>query len=157
MKISYNHCDKSYFKWRQIVNSISKTWKKLLKENQSDSSNLVLLDHQLLKNNRTLGIEKMNPKEIYSTIMSSKVNIPASRIYFEKKKFLSIIFNRKTYTLPRKVTINAYLRSFQYKILKNILYLNKKLHAFGLSNTQVSHLLLHSYSRYLESSSNLFH
>ena len=85
MKISYNHCDKSYFNWRQIVNSISKTWKKLLKENQSDSSNLVLLDHQLLKNNRTLGIEKMNPKEIYSIIMSSKVNIPASRIYFEKK------------------------------------------------------------------------
>ena len=81
----------------------------------------------------------MNPKEIYSIIMSSKVNIPASRIYFEKK-FLSIIFNRKTYTLPCKVTINAYLRSFQYKILNNILYLNKKLHTFGLSNTQVSHL-----------------
>ena len=53
MKISYNHCDKSYFKWRQIVNSISKTWKKLLKENQSDSSNLVLLDHQL-----ELGLKK---------------------------------------------------------------------------------------------------
>ena len=28
------------------------------KKNQSDSSNLVLLDHQFLKNNRTLGIEK---------------------------------------------------------------------------------------------------
>ena len=62
----------------------SKLGKKVLKENQSDSSNLVLLDHQLLKNNCTLGIEKMNSKEIYSIIISSKVNIPTSRICSEK-------------------------------------------------------------------------
>ena len=36
---------------------------------------------------------------------------------------------------PLKVTVNAYLRSFQYKILKNIHYVNKRLHTFGLSNT----------------------
>ena len=35
------------------------------------------------------------------------------------------------YTLRHKFTINAYLRSFQYN------YLNKKLHTFGLSNTQL--------------------
>ena len=58
MKISYNLSDKCYFKWRQIVNSIPKTWEKVLKEIHSDSSDLVLLDHQLLKNNRTLWIEK---------------------------------------------------------------------------------------------------
>ena len=81
MKISYELSDKSCFKWRQIISSIPKTWKKVLKENQSD---LVLLDHQLLKNNPTLGIE-INSKEIYSIIISSKVNIPISRIYFEKK------------------------------------------------------------------------
>ena len=62
----------------------SQNSKKYSKENQSDSSNLVLLHHQLLKNNRTLGIEKMNSKEIYSIIIS-KVNTPTSRIYFEKK------------------------------------------------------------------------
>ena len=62
IKIIYELSDKSYFKWRQIISSIPKTWKKLLKENQSDISNLVLLDHQLLKNNRTLGIEKVNSK-----------------------------------------------------------------------------------------------
>ena len=85
IKVTYELSDKSYFKWRQIINSVPKTWKKILKENQSDSSNLVLLDHQLLKNNRTLGIEKMNSKEIYSIIISSKVNIPTSRTYFENK------------------------------------------------------------------------
>ena len=74
-----------------------KTWKKILKKNQSDSSNLVLLDHQLLKNNRTLGIEKMNSKEIYSINILSKINILTSRTYFEKNS-LSIIFNGKIYT-----------------------------------------------------------
>ena len=58
IKITYELSDQSYFKWRQIINSIPKTWKKLLKENQSDSANLALLDLQLLKNNRTLGIKK---------------------------------------------------------------------------------------------------
>ena len=45
-------------------------------KSEGDSTNLVLLDHQLLKNNRTLSIDKMNSKE----------------------DFLSIIFNGKTST-----------------------------------------------------------
>ena len=43
MKIIYNLNDEFYFKWRQIVNLVPKTWKKVLKKSQSDSSNLVLL------------------------------------------------------------------------------------------------------------------
>ena len=35
-KVTYELSDKSYFKWRQIINSVLKTWKKILKENQSD-------------------------------------------------------------------------------------------------------------------------
>ena len=86
MKISYNLNYKSYFQWRQIVNSISKTWKKVPNINQNDSSSLVLLDHQLLKNNCTLMIEKMTSKDIHSRpiTISSKVNMPTSRIHFEK-------------------------------------------------------------------------
>ena len=42
MKTSFNLNDKSRFKWRQIVNTIPKTWKKVLKESQSNSS--ILLD-----------------------------------------------------------------------------------------------------------------
>ena len=137
MKISYDLSDKSNLKWRQIVNSIPKTRKKVLKENQIDGSNLVLLDHQLLKNSGTLGIEKMNSKEIYSIVISSKVNITTSKICFQKKFPLYSFQWKDIYTVPRKVTVNAYLRSFQYKILNNILYPNKKLHTFGLSNIQL--------------------
>ena len=37
----------------------SKTWKKVPKESQIHRSNLVLLDNQLIKKNRTLSIDKM--------------------------------------------------------------------------------------------------
>ena len=76
----------------------SQNLKKVLKEYQIDSSNLVLLDHQLLKNNRILGIGKMNSKEIYSIIISSKVNIPTSRIYFENKFPLYNFQRKETHT-----------------------------------------------------------
>ena len=35
------------------------------------------------------------------------------------------------YLLPRFVTVNSTLRMFQYKILNNVLYLNKQLFLFG--------------------------
>ena len=40
-------------------------------------------------------MDKMNYKEVYYIIISSKVNIPTSRIYFEKD-FLFIIFHGTT-------------------------------------------------------------
>ena len=54
MKISYNLNHKSCSKRSKIVNSVPKIWVKLLKENQSDCSNLVLSDHQLLTEIRKL-------------------------------------------------------------------------------------------------------
>ena len=33
--------------------------------------------------------------------------------------------------LPRLITYNTFIRFFQYKILNNVLFLNKKLHTFG--------------------------
>ena len=43
---------------------------------QSDSSILVHLDYHLIKNNRILGIDIINSKEIFSIITSFKFNIP---------------------------------------------------------------------------------
>ena len=42
------------------------------------------------------------------------------------------------YLLPRKVTNDAYGRVFQYKVLNNVLYLNKKLFLSALSETSYS-------------------
>jgi len=37
--------------------------------------------------------------------------------------------------LPRVTTNDSYMRVFQYKMLNNVLYLNKKLHQFGKKNS----------------------
>ena len=60
---------------------------------------------------------------------------PSSNIYFENLFNYDDIDRTAIYMLPRLVTHNTYMRSFQYKILNNILYLNKKLHIFGIKSS----------------------
>ena len=67
--------------------------------------------------------------------MLSKNAKPTSQTYYENL-FRPLECNwEKIYTLPRIVTVDSQIRSFQYKILNNILYLNKKLFIFGKINT----------------------
>ena len=89
----------------------------------------------MIKSNSLFSTEKLESRELYCIINSSRNNKPTSQIYFEKKFDSKELDWRVIYTLPRKVTTNTYLRSFQYKILNNILYLNEKLFVFGLSTT----------------------
>ena len=41
----------------------------------------------------------------------------------------------KIYQSPLLATIDTAVRSFQYKILNNVLFLNKKLYTFGIAGT----------------------
>ena len=50
---------------------------------------------------------------------------------FENKTLI----RSKIYLPPRLLTIDTTLRSFQYKILSNVLFLSKKLYTFGITNT----------------------
>ena len=124
-----------YFKWMQLVNAIPSNWKNNLKHSDTYSQNLILLDHQLVKSNSLFNIEKLESRELYCIINSSRDNKPAPQIYFEKKFDSKELDWRVIYTLPRKFTTNKYLRSFQHKILNTILYLNETLFVFGLSTT----------------------
>ena len=129
-KFEYNLTDKSSFKWYQILNSMPKSWKKTLADDGGNFRNLVHLDHHLIKNNSILALKKLSPAEIYSLLILLRNNIPTSQKYY-KKIFTNVDIEWKDiYLLPRKVTIETKLRIFQYKILNNILYLNKHLFLF---------------------------
>ena len=87
----------------------------------------------MVKSNSLFSSEKLKSREHYCIINSSRSNKPTSQIYFQKNDFSKNLDWRVIYTLPQKVTTNTYLRSFQYKILNIISYLNEKLFLFGLS------------------------
>ena len=65
-------------------------------------------------------------------MISRAQNKPSSNIYFENLYNDYNIDWTAIYTLPRLITNHTYMRSFQYKILNNVLFLNEKPHTFGI-------------------------
>ena len=76
--------------------------------------------------------DNLAAKEIYINLISMS-NCKPSQIYFNN------LFQNNCWDqiciLPRKVTVYSCMRCFQYKIINNILFLNKKLYIFGISET----------------------
>ena len=79
----------------------------------------------LIKNTRVIVLNKLTAREIYSVLLLSSGNTPISQKYFGNVFPIENFYWKKIYILPRVVTINSFQRNFQYKILHNILYLNK--------------------------------
>ena len=99
------------------------------------NENNLCQNHHVIKGVRTLPLDKLSSKEIYSILISNIVNKPTSNIYFEKLFENTTLDWNKIYLSPRLATIDTTLRSFQNKILNNVLFLNKKLYTFGITNT----------------------
>ena len=68
---------------------------------------------------------------LYQILIASRTDKVTSVTYFETMFNLNNLDWTKIFILPSLTTYNTYLRSFQYKILHNILFLNKKLYLFG--------------------------
>ena len=65
-----------------------------------------------------------------------KYSLPTSKKYFEKC-FPDLVKLKNIYILPRIVTVNTHLRAFQYKVLNNVLYINKHLFIFKKCDTKL--------------------
>ena len=90
----------------------------------------------------------------YFTI--TELNLKESQIYFEKHFKDCALDCKYIYIRPRIATSDPHTRYFQYKVLKNVLYLNEKLFSFGISETfqcsfcnqdkeTIEHLLCHCF------------
>ena len=77
-------------------------------------------------------MDKLISKELYMILIRNRNHQPTAKAsYIERFPALNTENWLNIYMLPRAVTIDPYLRIFQYKLLNNVLYLNKKLHQFG--------------------------
>ena len=119
----------------QLKDSIPEKWKFIIKKNNEVAANLITHDHHLIKGSRVITLDKLTSTEIYSILILKVQSKPSSNIYFENLFNYDDIDRTAIYMLPRLVTHNTYMRSFQYKILNNILYLNKKFHIFGIKSS----------------------
>ena len=135
LKQEYHLNNNNNFQWLLLINSIPEKWKLTIKKSSSDAKNLVIHDHHLIKGSRILILEKLTSKEPYQILISSRTNKVTSVMYFEIKFNANSLDWTKIFILPRLTTCNTYLRSFQYKILHNILFLNKKLYLSGITKS----------------------
>ena len=131
MKYNYNLIEKSYFKWYQVVKSISNSWKKTLMNNRGNCRNFLYPNHHSIKNNSILAFNKLTPAELYSLSIFVRNTIPTTQKYYKDTLPNVEVEWKDVYLLPRRVTIDTKLRMFQYKVFNNILYLNKHLFLFG--------------------------
>ena len=128
----------------QLIQAIPLIWKQ--KINDSDKNvekSYVVQDYHLIKNTRIIALDKLTTREIYSVLLLSSGSTPTSQKYFDKV-FPNENFDwKKIYILPRAVTINSCQRNFQYKILHNILYLNKMFLPLAKQKHDCVHSVIH--------------
>ena len=87
---------------------------------------LSCLNHHLIKSNQIYSIEKLTAKKLYLISLEHETTTPTSQKYSESM-FQDLTSQWKhIYTLPHITTIDSKLGYFQYKILRNTLYLNQK-------------------------------
>ena len=104
---------------KKILLNISST------ETMKNVANLITPDHHVIKGSGVT-FDKLTSTEIYSTLVLKIQNKPSSDIFFENLFNDNDIDRATIYMLSRLVSHSTYMRSFQCKILNNVLFLNKK-------------------------------
>ena len=85
-------------------------------------------------NNSFLEVVKVTFKMIYNIHIDKLFKTPTSKLYYSNKFNVTEDDWLLIYTLAGKLTLDSKLRVFQYKVLNNILYLNKSLYEMKLAD-----------------------
>ena len=71
LKDEYHLDNDIYFQWAQLIHAIPQIWKNKITQNLTkNESNLLVLNHHLIKNARILALDKLSAMEIYSNIFN---------------------------------------------------------------------------------------
>jgi len=118
--------DNEYLLWRGIID--------VHKENGQTSvtSSLETQEKYIEIASRLTPLNKVKTKMIYWKLINRKFKKPTSQSYISKKLDEPDIEWSSVYSRIRKSTIDTRLRAFQFKIINNCLFLNKKLYDFKI-------------------------
>ena len=124
----------------QLKDSLPVKWKALIRNHPSPINQAVSKCTLYLQETLTVTTSPLTCKALYAKLIKQTQTKPTSQLYWEQ-----IIRNaddeyhpheinidwKKIYLIPRRATIESYTRSFQYNIINNALFLNKKLFNMG--------------------------
>ena len=121
-KLKFELADQDMMRWLSIVQAIPSTWKKQISNYGRRINEKILAD---------IVIPNMKVKEVYAKLLRPLVKKkPTSQKAIEKLLANDNINWQEVYMIPCKVSISSSIRIFEYKILNNILYLNRKMSKF---------------------------
>ena len=83
-----------------------------------------------IKNNTFDVIEKKS-RDYYNLLVSNKAQFPNATINLRSAFHLSVDQLKQVFILPHSVAFEPYVKAFQYKTVKSILFTNVKLHKIG--------------------------
>ena len=107
-----------------MKHAIPPRWKKFFFDCGNINESDLCQNHHVIKGARIVSPDKLSSKKISSVSIANIVNKPTSNIYFEKLFENTTLDWYKIYLSPHLVIIDTTLRSFQYKILNNVLLNN---------------------------------
>ena len=127
LKNEYHLDNKLYFQWIQLICAILLIWKEKINDSKKDVEPNYVVQDSLIKNTRVIVLHKLTTRELYSVLLLSSGNIPTSKKCYDK------VFPDENFELKKNlyITKSNFQHNFQYKILHNILYLNKMLFTFA--------------------------
>ena len=105
----------------------------MIRHNNCNANNLLIHDHQLARGSGILPAEKIISEEIHDIFIFKVIN--PCNLYFEELIKAHNHNWKQIYSMPRITTYRTCMCSFEYKILKNVMFLNKKLHLCEIINS----------------------
>ena len=82
LKAEFNLANNLYFSWMQLINFILLNRRYIIKNNCS-STNLLLNNHRLVKNNNLISLDRLHCPELHNMLGYISPHKPTSQVYFE--------------------------------------------------------------------------
>ena len=124
-KQKYHLNSSQILNWLGLIKCMSRIWHDLLINTPIDNCNIE--EYPVNKE-----LSAMTSKIAYQNLLKPLLSAPPAQRSLDRVLKLTDIDWTKIYTLPRITTIESSLRTFQYDILNNILYLNERLFKFNV-------------------------
>ena len=136
----YNISAVNFLSWYGILSSIPREWKNIINNTRSVSESIDWeqfnsFKHGIFIDSTFFDILKVKTSRIYNHLVQKKFRPPTAQKKLSEKYDIREEMWSKIYSLPSKCTIDTKTRVFQYKILNNILYLNKILYRMKITET----------------------